>query len=62
MDLGTLIESYQYIQTNHPLIGSMMTAEVTFTLGDAISQLIVDKKIDSKKIAFTAQLALLYGL
>lgn len=62
MDLGSVVESYQYLQANHQIIGSMLTAEVTYVTGDVLSQLILDKKVDSKRVAFTAKLAPLYGL
>lgn len=45
-----------------PHIGAMVTAEVTFTLGDSISQLISDRRIDRRKLLYTMKMAPLYGL
>lgn len=54
-------ELYNNFQQAHPLIGSMATAECTFLFGDMASQLLKDKKVDSKKLKYTAALAPLYG-
>ncbi|MBU1198398.1 MAG: Mpv17/PMP22 family protein [Nanoarchaeota archaeon] len=54
-------DAYQTFQQSNPLLGSMLTAEATFTLGDIVSQLIVDKKVDWKKVSYTAKLAPIYG-
>jgi len=66
MDIGSISREscglYSQFQASHPLIGSMVAAEVIFVAGDAASQLISDKKIDTKKIKFTATLAPLYGV
>jgi len=66
MDLGTIVsnawEGYQTFAQAHPLINSMASAEVMYTAADASSQLIRHKKIDPKKLAYTAKLAPLYGL
>jgi hypothetical protein len=66
MDIGTisgeLFRLYSQFQSTHPLIGSMIAAEVIFVAGDAASQLISDKKIDTRKIQYTATLAPLYGV
>jgi len=55
-------ELYRNFQENHRILGSMITAEATFLTGDAISQLITDRKIDGRKLRYTAALAPLYGL
>ena len=66
MDIGSLaneaLNAYQSFMAVHPHIGNMATAEVTFFAGDAISQLITDKKINPKKLGYTAILAPIYGL
>ncbi len=66
MDLATIVteawEGYQSFQQAHPVINSMATGEVIYTAADATSQLIRHKKIDKKKIAYTAKIAPLYGL
>jgi len=66
MDIRTIssdvFELYSQFQNAHPLIGSMIAAEVIFVVGDAASQLIFDKKIDIKKLHYTAALAPLYGI
>ena len=66
MDLGTFLsdslEVFSNFQQSHPFLGSMVTAEATFLTGDAVSQLISDKKIDGRKLRYTAALAPLYGL
>ncbi len=63
MDLvNIVVEGYREFQQHHPLILAMATAEVTFTVADAISQFIEDRKIDLKKLKYTAALAPVYGL
>ncbi|KYK26399.1 hypothetical protein AYK26_07565 [Euryarchaeota archaeon SM23-78] len=54
-------DAYQTFQQTNPLLGSMLTAEATYTLGDIVSQIITDKKVDWKKIRYTAKLAPVYG-
>lgn len=54
-------DAYVNFQQAHPLIGSMLTAEGTFVVGDVASQLIIDKKVDWNKVRYTAALAPLYG-
>ena len=55
-------DGYRNFQANHSHLGSMLTSEIVWTTGDAVSQLITDKKIDRKKLRYTAALAPLYGL
>ncbi|MFA6072817.1 MAG: hypothetical protein WC758_01780 [Candidatus Woesearchaeota archaeon] len=66
MDLVTttkdLFESYQTFQQIHPHIGTMLTSEFIFLTSDASSQLIKDKKLNFRKLKFTAALAPIYGL
>ncbi|MGV8151197.1 MAG: Mpv17/PMP22 family protein [Candidatus Woesearchaeota archaeon] len=57
-----LFDIYQNFQQAHPHIGTMLTSEVILLTADAGSQLISDKKLNKKKLAFTAQLAPIYGL
>lgn len=66
MDIGntinTLFESYKAFRNTQPILSSMVTAEAAYSLGDIVSQLIVDKKVDWKKVRYTATLAPLYGI
>ena len=66
MDLGTIvntgIEAYQNLQAQKPLLGAMLTAEFTYPTADAISQLVEDKKVDWRKIRYTAAVSPFYGL
>ncbi len=66
MDLGsTVMDAWNFyvsFQQAHPILGSMATACGTFTLGDIISQSIMDKKVDFKKVRYTLCLAPIYGL
>lgn len=66
MDLATtakeLFDIYQNFQQAHPHIGTMLTSEFILLTADASSQLIKDKKLNAKKLKFTAKLAPLYGL
>lgn len=66
MDLTTIadgaFQSFKNFQTAHPHIGAMLNAEVVYISGDLVSQLINDKKVDVKKLKYTATIAPLYGL
>jgi len=66
MDISNIVydlyECYKTFQASHPHLGSMLTAEVTFTTSDLIAQLITDRKVDIKKLGYTAALAPVYGL
>ena len=53
---------YGEFQKAHSHIGSMITAEVMYLAGDATSQLVLEKKLNPRKLAFTATLAPIYGL
>jgi len=59
--LEQLIDGYRQLQGAHPLIGSVMTAQVIFPLADATAQLIKDRRVDWRKIRYTAALAPFYG-
>ncbi len=65
MDISNLVtdvwNQYMQLQKAHPHIGSMITAEFTFVASDMISQLMIDKKINPKKLRYTAILAPFYG-
>jgi hypothetical protein len=66
MDLVSLVNDSMQVFSNfqvaHPQINSMLTAEATFLTGDAVSQLITDHKVDTRKLKYTAALAPFYGL
>ncbi len=66
MDLVTIatnvFETYRLFQEGHPVIGSMLTAEFVFPVADIASQAITDRKINLRKVAYTAALAPVYGL
>jgi hypothetical protein len=57
-----LFEQYQNFQKIHPHIGTMLATEAILLTSDASSQLIRDKKINTKKLGFTATLAPIYSL
>lgn len=57
-----LFEGYRTLQENHPVIGAMITAEVVYPLADAISQLIVDRRVDLRKVIYTAKVSPFYGV
>lgn len=61
MSLEAMFDVYQQFQTAHPLIGTMLTAEVTFSVGDIVSQLVIDKKVNWKKVRYSMTLAPVYG-
>jgi len=65
-DLVTLLhdayECYSTFAAAHPHYNAMLTGEVTYMLGDGISQLIKDRRLDPKKLVYTAKLAPLLGL
>ena len=56
-----VLELYQGFMQSQPLLGSMATASVTITTGDIASQLLIDKKVNWKKVWYTARLAPMYG-
>lgn len=66
MDLVELatngFDAYRSFNESHPWLGAMATAEVTFIAGDSTSQLIKDRKVDLRKIRYTAAIAPVYGL
>lgn len=57
-----LFEHYRAFNEAYPILGSMATAGVIFPSSDIASQLISDKKVDWKKVRYTAALAPLYGV
>ncbi len=59
---GEFYEMYKNFQAGHPHLGSMLTAEVVYLTGDLASQLISDRKVDTRKLKYTAALAPIYGL
>lgn len=59
---STCFEAYRSFTGSHPWISSIATAEATFIAGDSVSQLMKDKRIDAKKIKYTAALAPVYGI
>ena len=65
MDLTAIVSDmwagYTQLQGTHPVIGSILTAEVIFPFSDALSQAITDQKVDWKKVRYTAALASIYG-
>ena len=66
MDIVSLVNdsmpALSSFSKNHPHLTSMLTAEATFVIGDLVSQLITDHKIDTRKLRYTAALAPIYGL
>jgi hypothetical protein len=57
-----LFDAYQNFQQVHPHIGTMLSSEFIFLASDASSQLIKDKKLNPKKLKFTAAMVPLYSL
>ena len=66
MDLGTIVEgmwhSYKTLHQNHPLVGAVLDGEVAYIMGDIGSQLLKERRIDWRKVGYTAALAPTYGL
>jgi hypothetical protein len=66
MDLTNMVkdgwEAYQSFQQTYPLLNSMITGSVIYTSADAASQLMTEKKIDKRKIKYTAGISPVYGL
>ncbi|HIG93837.1 MAG: hypothetical protein QT02_C0004G0026 [archaeon GW2011_AR9] len=62
MDLGAIVDGYVAFQQQHPILGSIATAEATFSLGDIISQRVTDGKVDWKKVRYTAAFSPLHGM
>ena len=65
MDLSSLaqqlFEQYRSFNEARPIVGSMATALIIFPVADIASQLIIDKKVDRKKVRYTSALAMPYG-
>jgi len=65
MELTQLVregfELYRGLNDTHPLMGSITTAMAVFPLADIVSQYITDKRVDWKKVRYTAALSPLYG-
>lgn len=59
--INDLVDMYVSAAQSAPLLTNMATAFATFTIGDALSQYIVDKKVNVKKLGYSATLAPLYG-
>lgn len=59
--LKEIYDLYLSAAKTAPLLTNMATAVATFSIGDAVSQYIVDKKVNWKKVGFSATLAPLYG-
>lgn len=59
--LNEIYDLYNSATQSAPLITNMATAVATFSIGDVISQYIVDKKINWRKVGFSAILAPFYG-
>lgn len=55
-------EMYRTFGQEHSHLCAMATMEATLLTGDCVSQVIQDRKIDPKKLKYTAALAPLYGL
>ena len=73
MDIGTLtndllqtgqgmLQHYQSFMIENPIIGNMASAEVTLVAGDVTTQLITEKKLNFKKLLYTALNAPIYGV
>lgn len=66
MDIGTVVDgiwqSYETLQRNHSLIGAVLDGEVAYVIGDIGSQLLKERRIDWRKVRYTAALAPTYGL
>ena len=60
--LSDLFECYQTFQISHPHLGAMVTAEAVYVGGDLVSQLMHERKVDGRKLKYTAALAPIYGL
>lgn len=54
-------KAYQDFQGSNPLLGSMLTAELTFPFGDVASQLIKNRKVNWRQVRYTAALSPFYG-
>jgi hypothetical protein len=65
MDFSSIkdvLTMYTEFQRAHPHIGTMVASEVTYLLGDAFSQLTLEKRLNYKKLGYTAALAPFYGV
>ncbi|RJQ15785.1 hypothetical protein C4573_06560 [Candidatus Woesearchaeota archaeon] len=57
-----VLDAYQRFQETHSHIANMLAAEFMFVSGDLISQKVLNKKINPRKLVYTATLAPFYGL
>jgi len=60
--LTDIVQAVDGFQKAHPHLSVMMTAELMYVIGDAAAQWVLDKKLNKRKLAYTAALAPLYGL
>ncbi len=63
MDIGGMVNDLYVSYQNLPgIYQSLITAEVVFPIAEAISHLVVDRKVDWKKVVYSAKLAPVYGV
>ena len=66
MDIGSVVKDtfdmYQSFQQANPLVGTVLTAEFTYLAGDSVAQLMNDKKLNPRRLLYTAFLAPIYAL
>lgn len=60
--INDIVNTYNNFQIAHPHWGSVLSSEFIYLTGDLVSQLVIDKKINFKKLGFTATFAPIYGL
>lgn len=61
MSFLTMFEFYRSFNFVHPILGAILTGVIIFPFADIISQRILDKKIDWKKVRYTLALSPFYG-
>jgi hypothetical protein len=65
MDLSSIkdvLSMYSEFQRAHPHLGTMLASEAIYVAADAASQLTLEKRLNTRKLAYTAALAPIYGL
>ena len=61
MSFLTIFEFYRSFNLMHPVLGAILTGVIIFPIADIISQLILDKKVDWRKVKYTLGLSPFYG-
>ncbi len=60
-NLAQLFETYKGFQRANPHLGTLLTSEIVFLTGDLVSQLLKERKVNLRKLAYTSVLAPIYG-